>query len=413
MAALFNFQPRPAGASEPDGQACVIDSGRIAELITGNIPEIILVANPHGQVIYASRPYYDYTGSSPANGSPHGWMGRVHPEDKAKIRARWRAAISIGESIEAEFRLRDASDRHKWFRGRGIPIRDHVGALEGWLGVFIDIDEFKQTQAALRLSETALRESLERQSRNHRRTRALQSGLAKNTRMNDIRHVASTLAHELNQPMTAAALYASAVQRALGDEGALDIAGARIAAANAVEQAQLAGEIIRSLRTLFTNGKPKQRRVDLRAVLEDAIGIALAGVPEDKVAVRVELGTEPLMVDINPVQIQQVLMNLVRNALEAMETTRSPELRIESRRQQSEALVSVSDNGIGISPALAERLFNPFVSDKHEGMGVGLSISRSIIEAHGGRIWFARKQIEGAAFRFTLPVAADEGGDVQ
>lgn len=235
------------------------------------------------------------------------------------------------------------------------------------------------------------------------RLREVQSELARLARLNELGEMASTLAHELNQPLSTIANYSQGCVRLL--RNAPDAISARLGEALGEISAQSlrAGQIIRHLREFVMRGETEQTREDIRKLVEEAGALALVGSREQGVRVVFQFDTGADFVLADRVQIQQVLTNLMRNASEAMRQSERKELTIRTSPDDGFIAVEVADTGPGISEEIAERLFKPFVTTKSGGMGIGLSISRRIIEAHGGEIDVTRNEMGGATFRFTLP----------
>lgn len=247
------------------------------------------------------------------------------------------------------------------------------------------------------------------------RMQELQSDLVRVSRLTALGEMASALAHELNQPLTAISNYLKGSRRLLVSKGLGDD---RIATAldQAADQALRAGVIIRRLREFVSRGETERRIEDLPKLIEEASALALVGAREHGVRVRFEIDPSADRVLADKVQIQQVLLNLIRNGMDAMEDSPRRELVISAAPADDDLVrVWVSDTGAGVEPDFADQLFQPFVTSKRTGMGVGLSISRTIIETHGGRIWFEPNPDGGAVFNFTLQRARlDEevtGGD--
>ena len=250
--------------------------------------------------------------------------------------------------------------------------------------------------------------------------RKLQAELLHVSRLSTAGEMAAALAHELNQPLTAAASAVKAVQRMLASSSPSTApAEVREAINLAAEQALQAGQIVRRLRDFVVRGGggAEKRPEDLARLVGDAEALALADGKERgiHVAVRLHPGLPPVLAD--RVQVQQVLVNLLRNALEAMEQEgkgrngkppHSRDITVAARVAEPDEMVEVcvADTGPGLAPEIAARLFDAFVSTKPGGMGMGLSICRSIVEAHGGRLWVEPNPGGGAVFRFTLPAAA-------
>ena len=234
------------------------------------------------------------------------------------------------------------------------------------------------------------------------RLQELQGDLVRVSRLTALGEMASALAHELNQPLTAIANYLKGSKRLLASDAA---ANPRVADAvdRAADQALRAGEIIRRLRDFVARGESERRIEELPRLIDEASALALLGAREHGVRVRLEIDPAISQVLADRVQVQQVLLNLIRNGVDAMETTVRKDLSVVAEPVGEDMVqISVSDSGPGIAPEVAEQLFQPFITTKRTGMGVGLSISRTIVEAHGGRIWFEPNPGGGTTFRFTL-----------
>jgi two-component system, LuxR family, sensor kinase FixL len=250
-----------------------------------------------------------------------------------------------------------------------------------------------------------LRDLTERQS-TQRRLQELQSELSHVSRLTEMGQMASALAHEVNQPLTAATNYVEVARLMLtsGDSAAPE--RVRAAIDNVAAQITRASQIISRLREFVKKGEPEQRAEDVAKVVQEASALALIGSKEHGVKVQLRFVPNLPPVLIDKIQIQQVIVNLMRNAIEAMETSERRELTVASEIDgQSRVEISVADTGPGISPEITDRLFQPFVTTKTQGMGVGLSICRSIIEGHGGTLVVATNSEGGTIFRFSLPTA--------
>jgi len=253
-----------------------------------------------------------------------------------------------------------------------------------------------------------VRDLTERQQ-TQQRLHDLQSELIFMSRFTALGEMASTLAHELNQPLTAATSYLNGARRLLESGKPSDIATARGAIDSAAEQALRAGQIIKRLREFVARGESDRRPEDLRKLIEEASALALVGVRETGVHVSFDFHTAIGSVMADRIQIQQVILNLMRNALEALQEVDRRELEIATRQIDPETVeITVRDTGPGIAPEIAEKLFQPFMTTKPQGMGVGLSISRTIVEAHGGRLWAEPNPEGGTIFYLTLKSAEGE-----
>ena len=237
----------------------------------------------------------------------------------------------------------------------------------------------------------------------------LQAELAHVGRVSEMATLASSLAHELNQPLTAVTSYCQGIRRLAQGKG--DASTRQLiaeAADEAADEALRAGEIVRRLRDFFSRGDTERHIEELPRLITEANALALVGSRELRVEVQVAFDSEAEFVLADRVQIQQVLVNLIRNAMDAMLESEERLLTISTAAGSDGVVtVAVQDSGTGISGDVANQLFQPFVTSKQTGMGIGLSICRTIIEAHGGRIWFESAPEGGTIFRFTLPQVED------
>jgi two-component system, LuxR family, sensor kinase FixL len=255
-----------------------------------------------------------------------------------------------------------------------------------------------------------IRDLTERQD-TEARLQELQSELVHISRLTAMGEMASTLAHELNQPLSAISNYLKGSRRLL--DGATDEKSVAMCDAldKAADQAMRAGQIIRRLRDFVARGESERRVESITKLVEEASALALVGVKDLGIRVQFQFKPEIDLVLADRVQVQQVLLNLIRNAMDAMESSPTRDLTIGiAPADDGQVKISVTDSGSGISPDIAEQLFQPFVTTKRQGMGVGLSISRTIVEAHNGRIWVEPNPAGGTIFHFTLAVVNE--GDV-
>jgi two-component system sensor kinase FixL len=257
-----------------------------------------------------------------------------------------------------------------------------------------------------------IRDLTERQQTEDR-LQELQSELVHISRLTAMGEMASALAHELNQPLSAIANYMKGSRRLLEDSTDERSATLRDAMDKAAEQALRAGEIIRRLRDFVARGESERRVESVNKLIEEASALALVGAKDLGVRVRFQFDPAVNLVLADKVQIQQVLLNLIRNAIEAMQESPKRELVVSTATADDDMIaISVADTGDGIAPEITAQLFQPFVTTKRHGMGVGLSISRTIVEAHGGQIGLEPNPAGGTTFRFTLrAVTKEEFGD--
>jgi len=253
-----------------------------------------------------------------------------------------------------------------------------------------------------------IRDLTERQQ-TETRLQELQSELVHISRLTAMGEMASALAHELNQPLAAISNYLNGCRRLLGTSRDNPSVLVREGLTKAAEQAVRAGQIIHKMRNFVSRGETERKVESLSKLVEEASALALVGAKEQSVRVRFQLEPDADLVLADKVQIQQVILNLIRNAVEAMAATPNRQLLISSSVVHDNMVrLSTADTGSGIEPALREQLFQPFITTKQQGMGVGLSISKTIIEAHGGNIWVEPNPGGGTIIHFTLRRAGEE-----
>jgi two-component system sensor kinase FixL len=314
------------------------------------------------------------------------WEERVHPEDRTRVTRSLDAAIAGTQTHWSEsYRFLKADGDYADVFDQGFIIRDKGGRAARAVGAMADITQLRRAEAEIR---------------------RMQAELIHVSRLSAMGTMASTLAHELNQPLTAVSSYIRGSRRRLEHMEGAEMSEVRGALEAAEGAALRAGQIVRRLRELVARGNVSSRPESLPKLLEDASLIAFLDEHLLGVTHRFELDPEAGFVEVDPVQIQQVVINLVRNAIQAMEDQPRREVVIlTSIVSRTMAEVSVADTGTGIPAEVREALFSPFQSTKLEGMGIGLSISRTIVEAHGGKIWAEDAPDGGTIFRFTLPRA--------
>jgi PAS domain S-box-containing protein len=352
-------------------------------LVIDTIPAHVWSARADGSVDFVNRRWLETTGLTMEHALGWDWAFVVHPDDLARYVDKWRSALTAGQPTEIEVRLRRPDGNYSWWLTRSVPLRDDAGNIVKWYGTAIDIEERKR-------AEEALREA--------------QSNLARVSRVTTMGELTASLAHEVKQPIAAASTNASTCLRWLAGDTP-NIEEARAAATRIIKDGQRAAEIISRVRLLFQNITPQQELIDVNEIIREIIVLLRSEATRHNISVRAELAAGLPQVMGDRVQLQQVLMNLVINGIEAMkDVDGTRELTIESQPAENEAVaVSVTDSGVGLPPHCAEQIFNAFFTTKPYGTGMGLRISRSIIESHGGSLWAADHLPRGASFSFTLP----------
>jgi len=316
-----------------------------------------------------------------------GWQSMLHPEDRDRVLQAWHESVAKGTPYEQEERHLGAVGTYRWFLSRGIPLRDAEGRIARWYGTNTDIEDRKHAEEALRQTQAAL---------------------ARAARTTILGEFTSTIAHEVNQPLGAVVTNAQASLRWLNGNSP-NLNEAREALQRIIRDGNRASEVVARIRSLLKNGKPAKTRFSLEEMIGQIVALTEAEARRRRVSLqtRFEPNLPPVIAD--RVQLQQVLLNLVMNSLDALsEVTRRPRrLNIETRMESSGAIsVGVQDTGIGIEPERMKEVFEPFYTTKPEGLGLGLAISRSIIEAHGGRFEVTPNDGPGVRFSFTLPAGS-------
>jgi PAS domain S-box-containing protein len=362
------------------------DSLDLPELVE-TIPAPVVCALPDGCIVFVNRAWYEYTGQPPQHVIGSLWQATIHPDDLAKLVDEWSTAFSAGRSFETEARLRQVDGQYHWFlvkkalavlRNRGSEPSLHV------LIAFQDIDEKKKAEEE--------RERLRREL----------AHLVHLDRVSRIGELTASLVHEIKQPIGAAVTNAEACLRFL-DREQPDVSEAREAVVESIRDASRAADIIDRVRSLYRKDSSNRERVDVDEVIREMVDMLRENATRHKVTIRTELALGLPEVMADRVQLQQVLMNLMLNGIEAMHDE-GGNLVIQSQvTDDSQLLISVTDTGIGLPAESAGNIFDGFITTKSGGTGLGLTISRSIVESHGGRIWANANLKRGAIFSFTLP----------
>ncbi|MET0277968.1 MAG: PAS domain S-box protein [Pseudorhodoplanes sp.] len=358
--------------------------------ILDTIPDAMVVIDPQGRIQSFSsaaerlfgRKADDVIGLNVSMLMPSPYRDHHDGYLERYLRTGERRIIGVGRVVVGE--------RHD---GSTFPMELAIGEMKSndrlfFTGFIRDLSERQKTEA--RLQE-------------------LQAELVHISRLTAMGEMASTLAHELNQPLAAIANYLKGARRLLDNASPGSEPLVKEALDKATEQSLRAGQIIHRLRNFVARGESERKSESLSKLLEEASALALVGAKDQGVRVRFELDPNHDVVFVDKVQIQQVILNLIRNAIEAMADSPKRQLVISSSSAPDHLIeIGVADTGAGVAPEIAAQLFQPFVTTKRNGMGVGLSISKTIVEAHGGRLWADANPGGGTVFRLTLKPADAE-----
>ncbi len=342
--------------------------------------------------LHLSEEWYRLYGFDPEKSPPtrEERVQRVHPEDRAKWQGAVDRAIAETSGFEMEFRILLPDGTVKYIHTVGHPVLNASGDLVEFVGSSTDITERKRAEEALE----ALRQA--------------QADLAHVNRVTTMGELTASLAHEVNQPIAAAVTNANTCLRWLTRDHP-DLEEAREAAMRIVKDGTRAAEIISRIRLLFKKGTPDWELVDINEVIREMIVLLRGEATRYNIAVQTDLAADLCQAMGDRVQLQQVMMNLIMNSIDAMkEVEGKREVAIKSERAQDRhLLVSVSDTGVGLPLQEVSQIFNAFFTTKPDGTGMGLSISRSIVESHGGRLWATSNSGRGATFHLTLPTIVE------
>ena len=359
-----------------------------------SIPAMAWTARPNGSDPFVNRQWAEFTGVPDNDSAASGWVGAVHAEDRDAYADKWAASRAAGESFETEARFRRAgSGEYRWLLARSVPLRDVHGKIVRWYGLLADIEDRKRIEEE------------------RKRLRELETELAHINRVSVLGELSASIAHEVSQPLSGVIINGGACLRWLGAD-VPNIEEAREAARRIVSDGKRAGEVIARIRALAKRESSPRDRLDLNEIIREVLALVADAANREYVSIHPTSADDLHPVAGDRVQLQQVVLNLVMNSIEAMSavTGRTRELIVSTANVGSgQVQVTVEDSGPGLDADTMEKLFEPFFTTKPTGMGMGLSICRSIVESHGGRLWVTAKEGPGAAFHFTLMSCEDEG----
>jgi PAS domain S-box-containing protein len=343
----------------------------------------VAVLAPNGEVEAANRQFLEYFGRSLEWVKNWETNGGLHPEDFPRVVELFKKAMASGIPFNFELRRRRFDGEYRWFENRGVPIRDDTGRIARWYVLLTDIEDRKQALAQLE---------------------QMQWDFAHMNRVSVMGELAASLSHEITQPIASARNNARAAQNFL-DMQPPNLSEVREALSCVVGDTDRAGAMIDRIRDHIKNSPPRKEHFDLNEAINEVIALARNAIIKNSVSVQARLSEGLCPMYCDRVQLQQVVLNLVLNAVEAMGSVEAEprELLISTEQDYTGVLVAVCDSGPGIDPTHLEHVFDRFYTTKSSGMGMGLSICRSIVEAHGGRLWATKCEPRGALFQFTIP----------
>lgn len=355
--------------------------------IINTIPTPAWSARPDGYCDFVNQRWLDYVGLSTEQGLGWGWEAAIHPDDLPGLVEYWQSCLASGMPVDTEARLRRFDGIYRWFLFRANPLRDESGNIIKWYGTHTDIDDRKRAEEALDKAR---------------------SELTHVARVTSLGTLTASIAHELNQPLSGIITNASTCLRMLAADPA-NVDGARETARRTIRDGNRASDVITRLRALFSKKDPTIESVDLNEATREVLALSSSDFQRNRVIVQQELADGLPLVAGDRVQLQQVILNLLRNASDAMSAVddRPRQLLVRTEGDDDgDVRLTVQDAGVGFPPEVADRLFESFHTTKNDGMGIGLSVSRSIIDSHHGRLWATLNNGPGATFSFSLPRAS-------
>jgi hypothetical protein len=347
------------------------------------IAGLVAILAPNGEVETVNRPLFEYFGRSLEELKNWGTSDAVHPEDLPRVLELNMRGLASGLPFNFELRLRRFDGEYRWFETRVVPIHDDSGRIARWYNLLLDIED--RTRALAQLEQ-------------------MQSDFAHINRVSMMGELAASLSHEITQPIASARNNARAAQNFI-DMQPPELSEVREALSCVVGDTDRAGDIVDRIREHIKKAPPRKEHFDLNEAINEIIVLGRSAIIKNRVWVQTRLSEGLCPVHGDRVQLQQVVLNLVLNAVEAMGSVEAAprELLISTKQGHTGVLVAVRDSGPGIDPSHLDRVFDAFYTTKSSGMGMGLSICRSIIDAHGGRLWADANEPRGTIFQFTLP----------
>jgi PAS domain S-box-containing protein len=357
--------------------------------MTETIPEMLWSATSDGAIDYCNARTLDYTGFCAEEVMGTGWTKLFPADDRDHASRVWMSCVATGTPYRVEVRTFHAADQtYRWCVTSALPLLDEQGRILKWYGAVVDMHDWKQAQEELRNT---------------------QAQIAHIMRVMTMGELTASIAHEVNQPLSGIITNASTCLRMLAADPP-NVDGARETALRTIRDGNRASDVITRLRALFSKKEGSAESVDLNDAAREVIALLLSELQRNSVVLRPELAGDLPPVTGDRVQLQQVILNLLRNASDAMSEVddRPRQMVIRTQREEGDRVqLTVQDAGVGFDPRAVEKLFQAFYTTKKSGMGMGLSVSRSIIESHQGRLWARLNDGPGATFSFSIPCGSE------
>ena len=348
------------------------------------IPAFVGSSFPDGTVDFLSQSWLDYSGLTMEEAVGWGWTAAMHPDDVDRVASGWQDALRTGKYLETEFRCRRADGTYRWFLSRNLPLRGDNGEIVKWYGILFDIEDRKQAEDHLKDARLKLTEA---------------------SRAATVAELSASIAHQLNQPLMAISGNAQAARRWLTASPPNEME-ASASIERILRDVRGADQAMQHIRALFKHEPYEKSEESVLDIVRESVRFIYEDPNKREVRIDWSIADNLPLICVDRIQTQQVFINLISNAIEAAEgSANGAEILLRAFvMEEHEVVVQVIDNGTGLEDT--EKIFDAFVTTKEKGMGIGLAVSKSIVEAHGGRLWAENNPGGGATFNVALPVAS-------
>ena len=364
------------------------ESERRLRRLTEVIPQQIWSGTRDGSIDYCNQQLLAYTGKEMNDMQGERFFQTIHPADREGFHQAWLQALSTERSLEGEWRVCGGDGRYRWFFTRCVPLRDASGSIVRWYGTNTDIEERHKAEEALLKT---------------------QSELANLSRSLSMGELTVSIAHEVSQPLAAAVTHGEACLEWLSANPP-NVQRAQQSVRKLIQDGTRAGAVLARVRALYQKEVPAKTWFDMREVVDELNLLFRDETTRRGIEIHIEIAPDLPKIEADRVFLQQVILNLMLNAMEAMAATPEGQRQLvirATRESAAEIRISVEDTGTGLDEKTSGEIFKPFFTTKPHGIGVGLSISQSIVQAHGGRLWATPRPAGGAAFQFTIPIRSE------
>jgi two-component system sensor kinase FixL len=348
-------------------------------------PVGIFHTDKDGHTTYVNSKACEIEGIKPNEARSFGWTRNLHPEDKQRVISTWENSIKYGIPVNIDYRFVHGG-KVRWVNGQTVPEYDEKGGIAGYVGILADITKQREAEEQIKQNQIEI---------------------AHFSRVNSMGEVASGIAHELNQPLTAIMSYASGVKRRLSDISQHIPKEIFEAIDQAIKQAQRAGEVIHHLKDFLRKGALSKSETDINAAITDVLMFINKPISQAKITVKLKLDRRLPSIYADKIHIEQVIINIINNAIDAIVEAQSEKRQITISTglfEKKSIRITIADTGPGIAATLIDNVFNPFVTTKKDGMGIGLSLCYNIVDKHNGKITVSSKIGKGTIFHILLPI---------